>query len=66
MAGTGTAHLREPREALLRVEDLVVNFPAGGRLEIDGAKATIRLRADTVRNRFPAAEAWIAQHPSGH
>jgi peptide/nickel transport system ATP-binding protein len=31
MAGTGTAHLREPRETLLRVEDLVVNFPAGGR-----------------------------------
>ena len=31
MAGTGTAHLRPPRETLLRVEDLVVNFPARGR-----------------------------------
>jgi peptide/nickel transport system ATP-binding protein len=31
MAGTGTAHLRPPRETLLRVEDLVVNFPASGR-----------------------------------
>jgi peptide/nickel transport system ATP-binding protein len=31
MAGTGTAHLRPPRETLLRVEDLVVDFPAGGR-----------------------------------
>ncbi len=41
------------------------NFPAGARLEVEGAKATIRLRADTVRNRFPAAEAWIAQHPNG-
>ena len=30
MAGTGTAHLRAADEALLRVEDLVVEFPVGG------------------------------------
>ncbi|MCL4292236.1 MAG: ATP-binding cassette domain-containing protein [Acidimicrobiia bacterium] len=30
MAGTGTAHLRAPGEALLRVEDLVVEFPVAG------------------------------------
>ena len=29
MAGTGTAHLRPAEEALLRVEELVVEFPAG-------------------------------------
>jgi peptide/nickel transport system ATP-binding protein len=29
MAGTGTAHLRPPGETILRVEDLVVEFPAG-------------------------------------
>jgi peptide/nickel transport system ATP-binding protein len=29
MAGSGTAHLREPDEALIRVEDLVVRFRAG-------------------------------------
>ncbi len=29
MAGTGKAHLRDPERALLRVEDLVVEFPAG-------------------------------------
>jgi peptide/nickel transport system ATP-binding protein len=29
MAGTGTAHLRPERETLLRVEDMVVEFPAG-------------------------------------
>ena len=29
MAGSGTAHLRDPDEALLRVEDLVVEFPVG-------------------------------------
>jgi peptide/nickel transport system ATP-binding protein len=31
MAGTGTAHLRPTRETMLRVEDLVVEFPAGRR-----------------------------------
>ncbi len=30
MAGTGTAHLREESRPLLRVEDLVVEFPAAG------------------------------------
>ena len=29
MAGTGKAHLHQPEEALLRVEDLVVEFPVG-------------------------------------
>src|SRR4051794_32554043 len=29
MAGTGTAHLRDPKDALLRVEELVVEFPVG-------------------------------------
>jgi peptide/nickel transport system ATP-binding protein len=29
MAGTGTAHLRNPDDALLRVENLVVEFPVG-------------------------------------
>src|SRR3954463_9129579 len=29
MAGSGTAHLRSREDALLRVEDLVVKFPAG-------------------------------------
>src|SRR5581483_3357632 len=31
MAGSGTAHLRPQDEALLRVEDLVVEFPVGAR-----------------------------------
>ena len=34
MAGTGTAHLRDPGEALLRVEDLVVEFPGRGRRKV--------------------------------
>jgi peptide/nickel transport system ATP-binding protein len=31
MAGTGTAHLRRPEEALLRIDDLVVEFGSGKR-----------------------------------
>jgi peptide/nickel transport system ATP-binding protein len=31
MAGSGKAHLRDPGESLLRVENLVVEFPAGRR-----------------------------------
>src|SRR6476661_2047020 len=34
MAGTGTAHLRPADEVLLRVEDLVVEFPAGRRSKV--------------------------------
>ncbi|MDG2111727.1 MAG: ATP-binding cassette domain-containing protein, partial [Actinomycetota bacterium] len=30
MAGSGNVHLRDPDEALLRVEDMVMHFPAGG------------------------------------
>ena len=30
MAGTGKAHLRDASEVMLRVEDLVVEFPAAG------------------------------------
>ena len=30
MAGTGKAHLRDRDDIVLRVEDLVVEFPAGG------------------------------------
>ncbi|HYF46793.1 MAG TPA: ATP-binding cassette domain-containing protein, partial [Acidimicrobiales bacterium] len=29
MAGTGTAHLRDESEVILRAEDLVVEFPVG-------------------------------------
>ena len=34
MAGTGTAHLRSADDVLLRVEDLVVEFPAGRRMKV--------------------------------
>jgi peptide/nickel transport system ATP-binding protein len=34
MAGSGTAHLRSADDALLRVEDLVVEFPVGRHLKV--------------------------------
>ena len=34
MAGTGTAHLRPDGEALLRADELRVEFPAGGRTKV--------------------------------
>jgi peptide/nickel transport system ATP-binding protein len=34
MAGSGTAHLRDDTEALVRVEDLVVEFPAGAKQKV--------------------------------
>ncbi len=34
MAGSGTAHLRDPGQAMLRVEHLVVEFPAGNRQKV--------------------------------
>jgi aminopeptidase N len=39
------------------------NFPEGGaRDAIAAAQAQIRLRAETIRERMPAVEAWIAAH----
>ena len=47
------------------LDHYAANFPAGARPQVDGAKATIQLRAEAVRERFPAAETWIAQHRDG-
>lgn len=39
------------------------NFPEGSaRDAVAGAQAQIRLRAQTIRERMPAVEAWIAEH----
>ena len=37
-------------------------FPAGARPTVAAASAAIRLRAQTVAERMPAIEAWIATH----
>lgn len=36
------------------------DFPEGARAAVDGAAATIRIRAQTIAERMPAVEAWIA------
>jgi aminopeptidase N len=41
------------------------SFPASVREELVGAEASIRLRAATIHDRLPQAEAWIAAHHSG-
>ncbi|MBL8545515.1 MAG: M1 family metallopeptidase [Hyphomonadaceae bacterium] len=39
------------------------NFPEGSAQDsVAAAQAQIRLRAETIRERMPAVEAWIAQH----
>jgi peptide/nickel transport system ATP-binding protein len=49
MAGTGTAHLRPEDETLLRVQDLVVEFPAGRRKvhAVSGVSIDVR-RGETL------------------
>ena len=54
MAGTGTAHLRPADETLLRVEDLVVEFPAG---RAEGARRVGRISLDIRRARPSASSA---------
>ena len=47
------------------LEDYARNFPAGARPTVTAATAQIRLRAQTVAERMPAVEAWIARQPTG-
>src|SRR5690606_25912598 len=42
------------------LERYAANFPEGARPTIAAAQAQIRLRAQTVAERMPAVEAWIA------
>ena len=44
MAGTGTAHLRDGQDALLRVENLVVEFNGGSRpvRALDGISLSLK------------------------
>jgi aminopeptidase N len=47
------------------LERYAANFPEGARSSVAAATAAIRLRAQTVSERMPAVEAWIAQHRGG-
>jgi aminopeptidase N len=46
------------------LEAYAADFPDGARPTIEGAKAQIRLRAQTINERFPAVERWIAERGS--
>jgi hypothetical protein len=47
------------------LERYAQNFPAGSAQDsVAAAQAQIRLRAETIAERMPAVEAWIAQHPT--
>ncbi|MBL8531076.1 MAG: M1 family metallopeptidase [Hyphomonadaceae bacterium] len=43
------------------LEAYAANFPEGARPTVAAAAAAIRLRAQTIAQHMPAAEAWIAQ-----
>lgn len=48
------------------LERYAQNFPEGAaRDSVAAAQAQIRLRAETIRERMPAVESWIAQHQRG-
>jgi hypothetical protein len=40
--------------------DYARNFPEGAQRSVASAAATIRLRAQTIAQRMPAVEAWVA------
>ena len=72
MAGSGKAHLREPDETIMRVEDLVVEFPAGrGRkvhavsgISIDLARGeTLGLVGESGCGKSTTAKAMIQLPP---
>jgi aminopeptidase N len=46
------------------LERYAADFPEGSRTSVAAAIAAIRLRAETISERMPAAEAWIAQDRS--
>ncbi|MGE0597649.1 MAG: M1 family metallopeptidase [Hyphomonadaceae bacterium] len=41
------------------------DFPEGAQATVAAAQSSIRLRAQTVRERMPAVEAWVARHGGG-
>ncbi len=43
------------------LERYAANFPEGARPTVAAAQAQIRLRAQTIAERMPAVEAWVAQ-----
>jgi aminopeptidase N len=47
------------------LEEYARDFPEGARPTVNAATAAIRLRAQTVSERMPAVETWIARQQGG-
>ena len=68
MAGTGKAHLRDTDDVLLRVEDLVVEFPVGRTGLVVNAVSGISLDVRAGRDARPRRRVGLRQehHRPGH
>ena len=64
MAGTGTAHLRPAADTLLRVEDLVVEFPAGARRRCTPCRACRSTSAGARRSGSSASRVAASRRPA--
>jgi aminopeptidase N len=61
---TGIAAYSSDPSMIAELDRYAANFPEGARESVLAAQARIRLQAETIRERMPAVEAWIAQHPA--
>lgn len=61
---TGIAAYSSDPDMIAELDRYAANFPEGARESVLAAQARIRLQAETIRERMPAVEAWIAQHPA--
>jgi aminopeptidase N len=59
---TGVASASSDPAMVAELEAYARDFPEGARPSVDAASASIRLRAQTIAERMPAVEAWIAAH----
>jgi aminopeptidase N len=62
----GIASANSDPAVATELERYAADFPDGARPTIVAATAQIRLRAQTIRERMPAVEAWITQHRAPH
>ena len=65
MAGTGTAHLRDDADVVLRVEDLVVEFPVGRRAPCTPCPTSASTSSAARRSGSSASPAAASRRPGG-
>jgi len=59
---TGLASISSDPAMVAELEAYARDFPEGARPTVAAATAAIRLRAETISERMPAVEGWIAAH----